>query len=79
MIALSRRSASPVVALASAVILAVLTIASAAVAGDTDKRAAVGPPLVLRLYAAPGYPAISTSQRKPAAGQSADAKAVAPE
>jgi hypothetical protein len=82
MMLLASRSALPLVALASAVIVAVLTIASVAAAGDSDKVAAVGPPLVLRLYAAPGYPAIPATERKPAARPSAKAnaaKALAPD
>lgn len=67
------RSALRVVTLAAAV--AILTIASAARAADNDKGAAIGPPLVLRLYAAPGYPVISTTEQKSAVWGSAKAKA----
>jgi hypothetical protein len=69
----SSRSALRVAAWAAAV--AILTIASAANAADNDKGAAIGPPLVLRLYAAPGYPVISTTEQRSAAWGSAKANA----
>ena len=67
------RSALHVAALAAAV--AILTIASPGGVADTDKGAAVGPPLMLRLYAPPGYPVISPAEQKSADGGPANAKA----